>query len=308
MSKRSCSILALSISAAVLSGCGGAAEGTGPAPGAAANTGATANTGAAAAKDKRHRFEAVKADCMKQKGFTYVPHIRPAGPENEEERRRDSGDYRAMREYRAKYGFGVFSTHVYPDETGAPGAGPGDTADPNAKTQASLSPAQLTAYRKAKDACVAEAGKQVLGLTLKSNLDYLGQLAKAHKRARADRLDGDPELVELAGSMATCLKGKGYRVTDTRPTAIVRRGEIAFMVQQSRLGREQNPDQAGGPKLTEETVESVRPTLTPEEARPYLDKEIKAALDDLECGKDFYAAFAPKKTELQHRINDQYAF
>jgi hypothetical protein len=45
--------------------------------------------------------------------------------------------------------------------------------------------------------------------------------------------------------------------------------------------------------------------ITPEEARPYLNKEIKAALDDLECGKDFYPAFMPKDEAVGQQINEE---
>ncbi|UBU13134.1 hypothetical protein [Nonomuraea gerenzanensis] len=297
MSKRSHLALALSFSAAALCGCGGAAESAAqPAP-----------TTSAAVKDKRHQFEAAKADCMKQQGFKYVPYVRPTEAATEEERKRDSGDYQAMLKYREKYGFGVFAVHVYPKEIEGPGSEI-PIADPNSEVQSSLSPAQLDAYNKAKNACMVTVGKQVLGLTLKSNIDYFNHMALAHRRAKTAELDGDAGLVELAGTMGTCLKGKGYPVSDTKPTAIARRGEIDFMERQSAIGRKQHPDMDAGEKVTKNTRQLVMPTLTPQQARPHLDKEIKAALDDLECGKDFYAAYAPKAAALQRRVNDQFAF
>ncbi|NUR91045.1 MAG: hypothetical protein HOY71_43815 [Nonomuraea sp.] len=302
MLKRSRLALAVSLSAAVLCGCGGAAE-----TGTEAGT-ETAQPSPTAAKDRKHQFEAAKADCMKQKGFTYVAYVKPEDT-SEDERLRSSGDYQAMRKYRTKYGFGVFALHVYPKEMSGPGAQ--SEPDPNMKIQRDLSDAQLTAYHKAKDACVATAGKQVLGLTLKSNIDYYSQLAMAHKRAKAAELDGDPQLVELAGPMASCLKGKGYSVPDTKPTALNKRGERTFMRQQSKIGQDQRGSAAGTPKtekMTKDTEVFQMPDLTPGAARPYLAKEIKAALDDLECGKDFYAAYAPKETALQRKINDQFAF
>ncbi|AQZ68151.1 unnamed protein product [[Actinomadura] parvosata subsp. kistnae] len=297
MPKRSHLALALACSAAVLCGCGGAAE-TAAQPSPAAS---------AAVKDKRNQFEAAKADCMKQKGFKYVPYVRPTEPASEDERLRDSGDYQAMLKYRQKYGFGVFAVHVYPKEIQGPGSEMADP-DPNADIQGSLSTAQLDAYNEAKNACMVVVGKQVLGLDLKSNMDYFNHMALAHRRAKTAELDGDPDLVELAATMSTCLKGKGYRVSDTKPTAVARRGENEFMERQSAIGREQDPKMAGGPKMTKNTKQLVMPTLTPQQARPYLDKEIKAALDDLECGKDFYAAYAPKAAEVQRRVNDEFAF
>ncbi|MFI7423449.1 hypothetical protein [Nonomuraea sp. NPDC049684] len=296
MLNRSRLAIAMSLSAAVLCGCGGAAEPTGGAETAQPSQ-------AAAAKDRKHQFEAAKADCMKQKGFKYVPYVKPED-DSDEERKRGSGDYQAMRKYRAKYGFGVFAVHVYPKEMHAPDA-EGDT-DPNIKIQDDLSAAQNDAYYKAKNACMATAGKQVLGITVKSNIDYFNQYGLARKRARAAELDGDPKLVELAGPMATCLTGKGYSITDTKPTALSTRGEREFMRQQDKIGRRQQDNLPPAKKTATGTF--TMPNLTPEDAKPYLAKEIKAGLDDLECGKDFYAAYTPKETALLQKIDDQYAF
>ncbi|MBB5775569.1 hypothetical protein [Nonomuraea jabiensis] len=288
---------------AVLCGCGGAAEtaATPPSPSAAT----------AAAKDKKHQLEAAKADCMKQKGFKYVAWVRPEPPQSDEDRRRDAGDYQAMRKYREKYGFEVFAEYIYPKELNAPAAqGESPDQDPNMKIQGALSEAQLGAYHKAKDACMATAGKQVLGVTLKSSLDYYNQIALTRKRATATTIDTDPKLVELATAMATCLKGKGYAVTDTTPTALAKRGRDVFTAQQDKLGREQDdtvPDIAPPAKKGENQPIHM-PSLTAEQARPYLAKEIKAALDDLECGKDFYPVFAPRKSAIDAQVRAQFAY
>ncbi|MEV4186201.1 hypothetical protein AB0J28_32715 [Streptosporangium canum] len=44
------------------------------------------------------------------------------------------------------------------------------------------------------------------------------------------------------------------------------------------------------------------PGLSPDEARPYLVGEVKAALDDLECGRDFHAAFKPRQQKIHDRV------
>ncbi|MGV9379245.1 hypothetical protein ACWDRB_25735 [Nonomuraea sp. NPDC003707] len=287
---------------AVLCGCGGAAE-TAAAP--------PSPSAAAAAKDKKHQLEAAKADCMKQKGFKYVAWVKPEQPQSDEDRRRDAGDYQAMKKYREKYGFGVFAEFVYPKEMNAPAAQrESPNQDPNMKIQEALSEAQLGAYHKAKDACMVTAGKQVLGVTLKSNLDYYNQIALTRKRATAATLDSDPKLVELAGAMATCLKGKGYAVTDTGPTALAKRGQDAFYKEQDKVGREQDdtvPDVAPPAKKGDNQPINM-PSLTAEQARPYLAKEIKAALDDLECGKDFYPVFTPRKSAIDTQVRAQFAY
>ncbi|MGP3933207.1 hypothetical protein [Nonomuraea sp. KM88] len=288
MLKRSRLVLAMSFSAALLCGCGGTAESARPSPTASA----------AGAKDRKHQFEAAKADCMKQKGFKYVPYVKPEEEPSEEERKRNSGDYQAMRQYRKKYGFGVFSEFVYPKEIGlsAAMAEAEEYPDPNAKVVASLSQAQMRAYRKAQDACVSQAAKQALGLEIESNIDYFNQSGLTKKRLLARDLDGDPGLTELATSMATCLKSKGYTISDTKPTALDSRGKRTFQEQATALARKQKGDKG-----------SPRPDLTPQQAKPYLTKEIKAALDDLECGKDFYPAYVPRQTTLKQQVDDQFA-
>ncbi|MEV0620428.1 hypothetical protein AB0I81_44400 [Nonomuraea sp. NPDC050404] len=298
MLKRSRLAFAMSISAAVLCGCGGAAE--------TARTTTDASP-VAAAKDKKHQFESAKADCMKQKGFKYVAYVKPEKQLSDQDRKLASGDYEAMRTYREKYGFGIFSRHVYPTEIGIETSHEEVDDDPNVKILRKFSPAQHDAYNKAKDACISAASKQVLGLTVKSNIDYFGQYTLSLRRLRGAELDGDAKLVELAGSMATCLKGKGHPVKDTKPSRMQRRGEDLFMDQQGAIGREQQGDLPKGPKMTKETRQFQMPTLSPQQARPYLDKEIKAALDDLECGKDFYATYEPRDTAIKQRLNEQFA-
>ncbi|GAA2290973.1 hypothetical protein GCM10010149_42690 [Nonomuraea roseoviolacea subsp. roseoviolacea] len=298
-SRLASAVLGLAVAGA-LGGCGGAAE-EASAPSAAAST--------PAAADRKQRLESVKADCMKQKGFKYVPFVAPPMKQTEETRKIASGDYQAMRKDREKNGFGVYAEYVYPDEFDTPMAKP-DAAhtDPNYKIQSQLSPAQLDAYQKASDACEVAGAKQVLGLTLKSGMDYFEQHNAAREKALTDELDSDPRLVELAGAMATCLKGKGYAVADTAPSAMAEQGRNSFLEQQDRQGRKQRTDVPDSePKAKKgEIPHYVMPQLTPEEAKPYLDKEIKAALDDLECGKDFYAAYTPRETAINQQVNDRF--
>ncbi|MEV0379293.1 hypothetical protein [Nonomuraea sp. NPDC050643] len=276
-----------------LTACGQATESAQPSP-------------SAPAADARHRLETAKADCMKRQGFKYIPYVAPEKPPTEEQRRRNSGDYPAMKKYRQKYGFGVFAAHVYPKEMNQPGTEPAD--NPNKKVQGQLSGAQLGSYKKAGDVCMIAAAKQVLGLELKSYDDYYEQMNAAVQRAVNEQLDSDPKLVELAGAMATCLKGKGHTVGDTTPSAMSGRGQKAFLAQEDKLGRAQDPDVPDvAPSVKDGKIAMFYPpTLTPEEARPYLDKEIKAALDDLECGKDFYPAYEPRSFAIDRQVFDRF--
>ncbi|GAA2283613.1 hypothetical protein GCM10010149_30890 [Nonomuraea roseoviolacea subsp. roseoviolacea] len=67
------------------------------------------------------RQQQVMAACMRGRGLAYTPAApgstsgTPAPPAADELRRR-AGDYAAMREYRARYGFGVFAALVHPDD------------------------------------------------------------------------------------------------------------------------------------------------------------------------------------------------
>ncbi|MEQ4715669.1 hypothetical protein [Nonomuraea sp. B19D2] len=284
---------------AALSGCGSATE-----------TAAPPSAGATAAKDKKHQFQAAKADCMKQKGFKYIPYVYPEPKGTAEGRLREAGDYQAMRKYREKYGFGVFAMYVYPKELGNPQVKPDNPAavDPNWKIQSSLSKAQGQAYRKAMEACEITTANQLYGLNLKQGINFFSQAGEASNRAVRTTVNSDPKLVELAAAMATCLKGKGYAIADTTPMAMAERGPTEFRTQEDKLGRAQSKDvpDVAPPRKEDEVPMYHSPTLTPEDAKPYLAKEIKAALDDVDCGKEFYPAYLPKEWATRARVNEQY--
>ncbi|TDC98871.1 hypothetical protein E1292_33780 [Nonomuraea deserti] len=281
---------------AVLCGCGSTTGTAAPSP--------------SATSDKKHRLEAAKADCMKQKGFKYVPFVsRSQKPDTEEDRKRAAGDYQALRKYREKYGFGVFAMYVYPKELGHLAVKPDNPEiNPNWEIQSSLSKAQMGAYQKARDTCMVTAASQVLGLELKSGVDYYAEQNKIRRRALKSVVNSDPELMELAGAMATCLKGKGHAISDTTPLAMAERGPRTFQAQEDKLGRAQRDDvpDVAPPAKKDEVPAIYAPTLTPEEARPYLNREIKAALDDLECGKDFYPAYLPREQVIDKQVNEQF--
>ncbi|WP_327089410.1 hypothetical protein OIE66_01940 [Nonomuraea sp. NBC_01738] len=280
---------------------------------AAAGCGATGgDTGVAqpsatpSGQDAKTRVEAIRADCMKRKGFKYVPFIRPLKPPTPEETSRYKGDYSAMAKYRQKYGFGVFAQYVYPKEFKAT---EGDLqSDPNMKIARGLSASQYTAYRKAANACFAEAVSKVQHRKVASEDDYYQQNNKLAIQRGQQVLDADPALIELAQTMAACLKGKGQAVPKVTPRKLNSNGSDRFMAQEDRLGRRQMddvPDEAPEPK-DEYTIPMIyAPQLTPTQARPYLNREIKAAMDDLECGREFYAAYLPKERAMVSAMADE---
>ncbi|GGS69106.1 hypothetical protein ACFFV7_16975 [Nonomuraea spiralis] len=234
-----------------------------------------AGGGSTAAGKVRER-ETVIATCMKQKGFAYTPSV--SGPARVEA---EPAEYGAMKADRAKYGFGVFSAIVYPKprETRAP--------DPNQATIDALSGSARAAYVKTMNECRVTALRQVDGLKVTSVADYQDQMSTEIENIDKS-LDGDPKLLELAAPFAECLKSKGERVPSARPLALSARGMTVWGEQADRLAK------AG--------------KVTAEAARPYLAKEIRSALADLECGKDFYAAFIPQQRRLTNEARVKYGF
>ncbi|MEU1721624.1 hypothetical protein [Nonomuraea sp. NPDC005692] len=244
--------------------------------GAPAGQAAPASGGGDAGAGKLRERETVIATCMKQKGFAYTPSVsRPGTPDA------DPADYAAMKAERSRNGFGVFSAIVYPKptETRAP--------DPNQATLAGLSGARRDAWLKTMNECRVSALRQVNGLKVTSLTDYQDQMSTEIENIDK-ALDGDPKLVELAGPFAECLKSEGERVTSARPLALGARGQTLWGEQADRLGK------AG--------------KVTAAAARPYLAKEIRSALVDLECGKDFYAASVPLQRRLTNEARVKYGF
>ncbi|GAA0937468.1 hypothetical protein [Nonomuraea longicatena] len=275
--------------AAVLGGCGGAADPAGK------NT-APISKSDGAARETKYRFESVKADCMKGKGFKYIAYVPPEDPDTADERKRAVGDYEALKAQRAKYGFGVFARFVHPKGPDSPESMPDlSGSDPNGDISTKLSPAQRSSYWEAVDACAVVAAQKALGKKVTSARNLHEQAEAVWDKAAKREINGDAELVELASSMVTCLKGKGYKVSGTKPTDLPGRGLWAFFDREDEVGREQRGD-----------TQDLGATLTPAQAKPYLAEEIKAALDDLECGKDFYPAYTPKAAAFGQKVDAEF--
>ncbi|MFC4015234.1 hypothetical protein ACFOY2_49035 [Nonomuraea purpurea] len=263
------SLVLSALSLAALAGCGSA-------------TASGAGTPAVDGQGRVHKVQSLKADCMKQKGFRYVPFVYP-GPVGDEEKAL-TGDYAAMKAERGKHGFGVFAHYVYRNL-----AKP-DKPDPNMDIYNRLSTAQRKPYTAANEACEMQATKQVTGKDVKSFRTLGEQYDQRLTQAKTRELDGDPRLVELGSAMADCLAGKGYRVSSTKPTLLATRGRAEF--EKRRAGMADDSGDMSG--------------ITADQARPHLGKEIKAALDDLECGRRFYPVFAPKERAVERTINDEF--
>ncbi|GAA4521278.1 hypothetical protein GCM10023096_45510 [Nonomuraea ferruginea] len=243
--------------------------------------------------DQAQLTQSAIADCMKQEGFKYVAWT-PDPKTGDEQDKAASGDYEAMRAIARKRGFGIFTTIADPSLKEVVWS---ESDSPNFTIKNELSPAQLAAYDKALESCRAQAVKKVTGRVVRSAEDLAEQRNQMIDQTLDRELNGDPELIELAAAMGDCLKGKGYRIDSVRPADIGRQVPNTFEEQLKRIAL--NDD------IPEEGIGEGRyivPRLAPATARQWADKEIKAALDDVECGKDFYAAYEPRNREISDRV------
>ncbi|MFI6391312.1 hypothetical protein [Nonomuraea sp. NPDC050540] len=280
---------------AVLTGCGNTQAGGEPKAGASAAPGT-------ATADKQLQMESIQADCMKQKGFKYVAYVPPEEKQTAAEIRRDNGDYQEMRKHREKYGFEVFAEFIYPGEVGISKEEAKVDKDPNTKIVGDLSAAQHTSYKKTRDTCFVLAAKKVLGKSITKRTDIFQQFSQAKNLIVAREVDGDQLLVRLASAMADCLRGKGYTIAKTAPRDISMAVQDSIHDMATRIGAKQQ-----GVEFNPGSGEIIMPELTAAQAKPYFQKEIKAALDDLECGKDFYPVYNPKDLKINSTLLAEYA-
>ncbi|MFB4291606.1 hypothetical protein ACBI99_28420 [Nonomuraea sp. ATR24] len=258
--------------------------------------GCTVSSAEAGGTGKRWRWESLKAACMAERGFKYEMWV-PDRTLTPEALRRADGHYASMRRHRERYGHGVFSGYVHrtTQEAGGVDLHP---SFPNDRYISALSASQQTAYHQADQECFTRAVKAVLGRDVTA-VDDLHRLHGAAHRALDEReFDSDPRLVALARDYAACLRAKGYPVSTEKPSQISHLEEERFRAKLSALGREQNPGAEPGME--------VMPTLTREEAMPHLREEISSALDDLECGKEFFPAYHPRHRVATDRLRDEW--
>lgn len=289
----------------LLSACGGSSDTAGPDAGSGftADGGTKTVDGAAQltipdgtddATKKMYIEQNAIAACMKKLGFTYTPHMaNPQAADSPDSL--DGQDYALAKERRQKYGFGTYAAAAYPDDPNAPGANTkgkvnGKVITPDDGDEKGFTAAQQKSYDEALDGirptsgtktereqlggCTAEGRTKAYGPELSIEEQMKEQAEREDKnRANGLELNGDPQLVQLAQEYANCLKAQGIPVSTTQPTG------MSNMV---RIG------------LSEEMPER-RPELTQTEALPLLTEDIAIAMKDLECGKDFRAAYFPKE-------------
>jgi hypothetical protein len=249
--------------------------------------------------DNPRRIQTLVADCMKQRGFKYVAWVPEAASPDDAEKAY-LGDYEAMKKERSQEGFGVFAYFVHPEQREKRVLWR-ESDSPNFKIKNQLSPAQRTAYGKALTACRSQALKQVTGKVVTSDGDW----AKQENEMIAQRLDralnADPKLVELATLMGDCLKGKGHQVASVRPVDMSRRGGQEFEAQKQQIALNDDIPDKGLPD-----GQYYEPRIPVDTAKQYLNREIQAALDDLECGNDLYAAYLPRNEEIVRQVEGEF--
>ncbi|MGI5140905.1 hypothetical protein [Streptomyces sp. CA-106110] len=245
---------------------------------------------------KQYLMENAIAACMKKQGFTYTP-VAPEDPAASWAT--DGADYKLTKKYRQKYGFGIYAGLVYPNDPQAPGSKASQensTDTPNADYVARLTSEQKAAYDKAlggpPDPKAGGGDKGWTGCQGAANTQVYGSASPQERsaataeqnQANAQALNGDPKLIALAQSYASCLKAHGIAVTTTQPTGI---GDMVKLQATTSApdGAHMGAVNSGGSPLD---------TMSKDEALPLLTKDIGLAMQDLDYGKEFRAAYFPK--------------
>ena len=284
---------AAAIAVLSLAACGGQPETSAAPPATAPEAPASATSAApdtsspeGKAEADSIKFENLMADCMKAAGFTYIPHpmqyTRPAT--NLAGQDPALVPYDQLKTYRAKYGFGVYARDVYPNDPNVaiPGA---NNPNPNNAIRDALDPAQRQAYDLARDngsqgdlsyeqakkgvakepgGCVDKVNKQVGPAEPAKTSDAA---AEAAAQQASQAFQTDPQVLQAAQNYGTCLRNLGYTVPNTKP------GFIEHTLEQVVSGQHENAAPGG--------------------AAQALTQEIKMALDDLDCGKDYEVKAKP---------------
>lgn len=233
---------------------------------------------------KLYLVENAVAECMEKLGFLYRPYV-SVPTDDELGAAIDGRDYDLAKKYRQKYGYGLYSAAVYPDDPQRlEGADTG--ADPNGAYVQALSPSQRAAFYKALNGkaspqlgeqskggggCAYTAHQKVYGSATEQKRQWETQQERNRRSGQA--LNGDEELIRLAQDYATCLRGKGLTAGNTQPTDI---GDTV------KFGISAAMPPAGVSQMDRDAAAKA------------LSREVEAALADLECGKEFRAAYFPK--------------
>jgi hypothetical protein len=296
------------IGLALSAGCGDNKGGKGTPDGGGARAGAPA---AGADDAKKQKAENLIADCMKQQGFQYVPHV---VVDTEPESVRFTGQLSVLepadevRKFREKYGFGVMSRLVYPDDPAIKAPDIDPAKNPNNAIRDRLDAGRRKAYDLALDGIVSSGadGKpkgDVIqpGCSGKAYTEVFGDTTpdettrKAQERAYT-AFQTDPEVVAAAQKWSDCLRGQGYKLRYTRPGEI--ETDMAALAMDGRLptGPGDSAQVPTGGAATA-AVAGAAP-ISADAAKAGLQREVKAALADLDCRTDYAALVRSKYAKV----------
>lgn len=272
MRKLSIAVVVAGLALTGLSGCGDDTpeSATQPAPSASRQSDYAA---------KEQTVENMIADCMKKRGFQYVPR-----PQTED--RNSGAEYGGVssvvlppdevRQFRQKYGFGIYASLVYPNDPAVARPGTNAGNDPNVAIREGLDPARRAAYDEALHGDNPKAGAKKSsgkpqGCLNEAAMAVFGSADQSPDRQAATRkafeqFQHDPAVVKAAQKYATCLRSRGYQVPSAEPGRI--EGAVAMQFAGALP--------PGGPD-----------SVAPGEAKKKLADEIKAALADLDCRADY---------------------
>jgi hypothetical protein len=274
--RRNAILLLGALSLTLLAGCGTSdAKSSQQAAGGAADTQESRTSKADADWRKK---ESLIADCMKKQGFQYVPDLRMLM--GDDQIGKFGGPQSVLlpaeqvRTFRQKYGFGQYAALAYPNDPAVAQKNMDPDTNPNKPLRDALDPARRKAYELALHG-TADGGdktpaKGTTGCDGEASLTIWpgGQDEETNRQAvkkAHDKFLNDPAVVAAADKYATCLRGKGYQVKSTLP------GEI----------------EASLSSAATEAAFKARGSADAAAAKAGLDKEIKAALADLDCRADY---------------------
>ncbi|MFI6904054.1 hypothetical protein ACIBKY_22525 [Nonomuraea sp. NPDC050394] len=238
-----------------------------------------------------NRRETLMAACMKDQGFRYIPVGTPRRPPH-----RNTPEQELQS--RTQYGFKVFAMYVHTTDKEAGGLA-ALPFDPNDRLTGALSLTQVRAYSRAYDVCLGSAVRRLTGRLVTGRFDLDRKRDKALRRALARELDSYPPAQMSARRYAACLENHGYTVRSNLPSRISSQLPESFVAERTRLAAAEFP-------IKQEGVEYL-PTLSPAQAGPYLDREIKAALTDLTCATRFFRKTHQKEAEIRERVAAEWA-
>jgi hypothetical protein len=260
----------------VLTACGGASGSAPTSPPAAAAGFAAAipdlpDTTQDKAEVLHQKAENWLADCMKRKGFTYVPD-KPEVYDAKEglfvNRRSLLQPDAVVRPLRQKYGFGVAAQRVYPNDPTIVVPPDDGKEKPNNMIRAGLDAAARQKYDEAMG-LEGKTGAKVDGCRDQAYRKFSRRADFAGKRAEDEstweKFTTDPQVVQAAKKYADCLRGKRYQITSSKP------GDVEKFMR--NLVRPMEVPAAG----------DEDPTAGSGSANEELAAEIKKAMDDLDC-------------------------